>query len=406
MADNRPPLPALTGLRCIAAYAIVLKHSGSLILKIDGFDGLTKNYDTAAVFGMSLFFILSGFIIHYNYGLSISKLSFSSIYSFFVARIARLYPLFIFLLVFDFACGNFFLLASPEKRDVYLGMLPYYVTLVQSWFLFSVDGVNVSTPYNYSVISWSISTEAFFYITYIFIAFWLVRVKNIKALQFFILAIPILYTPFVTVLRIDPPAIDKLIAPIIGFGQDPSFASWFWYISPYGRFAEFFVGCLLAQLYILTVNQEVKTPNHLKAYLILGFIIIFFGLKFFYQLTWETFLGPYIYFSPYTLGNVILIFMVLNYKNNIVLFLNRPFVIMLGEASYSTYMIHLVVVTALMFVSTLEPTIPNIFLLTLRLLFLFVLVALISIASLILIERPARKWVRKSLMRFQPGRAG
>jgi peptidoglycan/LPS O-acetylase OafA/YrhL len=44
---------------------------------------------------MTLFFVLSGFIIHYDYSEQITKYHWRGIVSFLIARFARLYPLYI-----------------------------------------------------------------------------------------------------------------------------------------------------------------------------------------------------------------------------------------------------------------------------------------------------------------------
>jgi peptidoglycan/LPS O-acetylase OafA/YrhL len=58
---DRPPLPALTGLRFFAALHVVLFHDGA-VFGLSGFlEQLRQNGDTAVV----LFFVLSGFVLAY-----------------------------------------------------------------------------------------------------------------------------------------------------------------------------------------------------------------------------------------------------------------------------------------------------------------------------------------------------
>ena len=64
----QPQLPALTGLRFIAAFSVLVGHAvvwtgGEKVLVS------TAPYITQGpALGMPLFFVLSGFVIHYNYG--------------------------------------------------------------------------------------------------------------------------------------------------------------------------------------------------------------------------------------------------------------------------------------------------------------------------------------------------
>ena len=85
---------------------------------------------------MTLFFVLSGFVIHYNYNATIVRPG--GLRLFFVARFARLYPLFILMFLFDFAytgltarsaCGQ---IGAPDEHWL---ALPFYLTFTQSWAL-------------------------------------------------------------------------------------------------------------------------------------------------------------------------------------------------------------------------------------------------------------------------------
>ena len=112
--------------------------------------------------GMTLFFVLSGFVIHYNYCRTIPKAG--GVRAFAVARFARLYPLYIALFIVDFsytglfergACGR----AGEAGHSL---ALANYLTLTQSWYY----AVICKSPliYQYgpvAVVTWSISVEAF-----------------------------------------------------------------------------------------------------------------------------------------------------------------------------------------------------------------------------------------------------
>src|SRR5271156_476612 len=93
---TRPePLPALTGLRFVAALCVVLAHGAAFMTNIPAGDPLWRIYlMSLASIGMTLFFVLSGFVIHYNYCEQIIKFRGRGIANFFVARVARLYPLY------------------------------------------------------------------------------------------------------------------------------------------------------------------------------------------------------------------------------------------------------------------------------------------------------------------------
>src|SRR5215469_10492732 len=61
-------VPGLTGLRFLAAFSVVIAHGfGVLLQGHDAPGGIIYWATQASGFGMTLFFVLSGFVIHYNY---------------------------------------------------------------------------------------------------------------------------------------------------------------------------------------------------------------------------------------------------------------------------------------------------------------------------------------------------
>jgi hypothetical protein len=83
---------------------------------------------------MPLFFVLSGFVIHYNYHQSIVTAPACGTFNFIVARFARLYPLYIFVLLLDLFRYNFFENAYiPSVSQQLFLALPSYLMLIQTW---------------------------------------------------------------------------------------------------------------------------------------------------------------------------------------------------------------------------------------------------------------------------------
>src|ERR1700693_5083936 len=97
MAGGRD-IPALTGLRFIAALSVVLAHAVGLLPDGQLPIGVTGWIGTAAGFGMTLFFVLSGFVIHYNYHNLVVQGGASGIGEFLWARFSRLYPMFVVII--------------------------------------------------------------------------------------------------------------------------------------------------------------------------------------------------------------------------------------------------------------------------------------------------------------------
>lgn len=92
MEHERSHLTALTGLRFLAAIHVVLFH------RREAFPGLpyaVENLLVSGNIGVNLFFVLSGFVLAYNY---MNDDGLPSRREFWVARFARIYP--VYLLAF------------------------------------------------------------------------------------------------------------------------------------------------------------------------------------------------------------------------------------------------------------------------------------------------------------------
>src|SRR5437016_2671778 len=106
MTELRDPprdaeLPALTGLRLFAALSVAIGHGWAHIGRFPPPDPFREWVRTMPSFGMTMFFVLSGFVIHYNYRRLVTAQGAAGVGAFLWARFARLYPLFLLVLAFD-----------------------------------------------------------------------------------------------------------------------------------------------------------------------------------------------------------------------------------------------------------------------------------------------------------------
>lgn len=115
-------------------------------------------FEFGGFIGVMIFFALSGYILIDVYSEKFSsKLSVSSYLDFMWKRIARIYPLHIFLLIIVlFVYPRFIDGANSNPRQLFTNL-----TLTQAW---SFD------PFSFIAASWSISVEFLFYIFFPFIA--------------------------------------------------------------------------------------------------------------------------------------------------------------------------------------------------------------------------------------------
>lgn len=101
-SNRRLEIPELTGLRGVAAAAIIVGHLGGVVPMLNEMP-IQSHFELLAYAGMSLFFILSGIVIGYNYQDTVTESPRQGIPKFFIARFARLYPLYIVAILGYFA---------------------------------------------------------------------------------------------------------------------------------------------------------------------------------------------------------------------------------------------------------------------------------------------------------------
>ncbi|CAO3437279.1 Acyltransferase [Azospirillum doebereinerae] len=217
----RKKLDSLTSLRFFAAFAIVIHHVKDYFLI-----GKDLSLYFSLDMGVSFFFVLSGFILFYSYESMEKKRSFAK---FLVARIARIWPIHLVLLMitiifFSYPWGY------PGEDMMMVALSNLF--LLHSW---------IPLPdhfFSFNAVSWSISTELFFYIMFPFLIdkwsrTWWWKMALVAALTLGMvllteqMAVPFLSAPgsYVT--------IDALV-----------------YISPLARLLEFATGMAVASLWL------------------------------------------------------------------------------------------------------------------------------------------------------------
>jgi peptidoglycan/LPS O-acetylase OafA/YrhL len=401
-------VPGLTGLRFVAAISVALAHGAHLILKLDD-DSVTYWLTTLSGLGMGLFFVLSGFVIHYNYRLAVTDGGLNGLSSFFWARFSRLYPLYFLIVTIDILLGRHFfefMAGKPALFTDQLRALPYYLTLTQSWRYvpFSENSLIYVTGGN-SALTWSISTEWFFYLSYPLVALLVIRARRPMVIINAGLAWCAIWIPFLIWLshkaeELEPWAVTHY-GPIAGM-QDrfqDSFFEWLMYFSPYVRIGEFILGCIIAQLYLQLLDKVPSRREHVMGRLLLGLgiisLLILIYLEYSPNAEFVTIQDLNLNFGLAP-SVALVIFCVARYDTLITRMLNHRAAIALGEASYSIYLTHfLVLMLAASFLGgELSATMPNVLFLLSKYLFLLGLMLLISLGLYTFVEVPARQWLR------------
>lgn len=154
-------LDALTGIRGIAAWGVVLYHirlSLTALLPAPVIAALAKGY-----LAVDLFFILSGFVIWYNYAARLQTGGWEQARLFLWRRFARVWPLHGAILAVFIGFAALLLATGRDASGYPLAELPLHVLLIQNW------GLTHDLAWNHP--AWSISTEFAAYLMFPLLVF-------------------------------------------------------------------------------------------------------------------------------------------------------------------------------------------------------------------------------------------
>ncbi len=349
--QNKPVcyIPALTGLRAIAAYLVFLHHYNPAA------PGTFANrlFEQGYV-GVSIFFILSGFLIYHRYADEYFEQENWSWRTYLQNRFARIFPLYALLLLVT--VGTNYLLG----RAMNWPLLGVNLTLLKGFF----------DTYKFSGIaqSWSLTVEACFYLSapllFVFLRRW-------GAL------------PLTAVLAIVGLGLWATVGQIAWHGLFGSLPFMLFYTF-FGRSFEFIVGMWLARRW-----HQNRLPS-LEYAIIIGLLLI--AACIFWQailsmltanpisLLWSEVVS-YNYVMPIGIG--VLFLGLLNQKSIVRQFLSKPIMQTLGRSSYAFYLIHIGIIAN----GLHKVGITNHWL-------LFALLILIACGLYRFVEKPAHEWLR------------
>lgn len=161
---RRDTLPALTGLRFVAALLVVLFHYQFLVPGLARSAAPGARVIQAGFVGVSIFFVLSGFILAYTY-LDSDNTMRTTVGAFWHARFARIYPAYALALALSFPLFIDVAVLRPvgviHLSDVIKAAV-LTPTLLQAW--------TPKKAWMWDGPAWSLSVEAFFYAVFPFIA--------------------------------------------------------------------------------------------------------------------------------------------------------------------------------------------------------------------------------------------
>lgn len=356
MTSATNKLDALTTTRFIAGLSVVFFHGGRglYLLNLFPIDPLMRPGFPA----VNYFFVLSGFVMAMVYYRPGQKFNFRE---YFTARFSRVYPLYIFS--FAVTCLYYLdILSRIESDKVWANLLLY-----QAWF------PQYATSFN--IVSWSLSAEVFFYILFPFLAILSMRLpaKRVIGLSLGFWVFSQLVYP--------------LIALWLGLG-----ARYFLGYFPLFHLNSFLLGIAGGVWYRTEAPKRPHTVAVNLGWMALSLAIISAGLIAREFGLIYAFLLDVGLLSPFFL--IFILTLALD-RTVVSKALSHPWLVLLGDASYATYMLH-ILIRWVMEKGVIALGIPITYGQFFAFLYLPV-VFIISILIFLFIERPARDWLRYNM---------
>lgn len=312
--DKLIQLNKLTSLRYFAALYVIAFHYFDVFVGVNSFIEMIIHHGYVAV---SFFFILSGYILTYNYLSYAGNINYKQ---FLKKRFIKLYPAYITALIISFVFGFYFYLSSPESRStIFIDSYAFIssVLMLQSWtphLLFSI--MNVNAP------GWSLSVEMFLYVSFPLILLILSRINSKYLISLF--AIYILITLYIIIyFLIKIPLQDYFL---LSTDNNTLPIHFFVQVFPLMHLPEFALGILTSVL----VNRNIIIQNllfNIFFYLSVAIILLLLNIN----------LLPGYLMNNGILGVFFAIIIIKSHLSQTVNLLDNKFLVKLGEASYHLY---------------------------------------------------------------------
>lgn len=361
-----PVLTALTSIRFFAALHVALYH---LVRPFTRW-GILAAAIGAGYSGVSFFFFLSGFILTYSHATEYEATR-GNLKKFFIARFARIYPVYLFSMVVA-GIVYFEQLRSPIHIIAFVADL----LLVQAWSMRMINFFNTN--------AWTLSCEAFFYLVFPFVLMAIRPRTRTRAVAwmvaFFVLA---MVGPLICIKLYPEPSWSEPFTRVSGDGLIFSISR-----LPALALPEFLAGMSAGWLF-LRFKPSAKASTVLA---VLGVLFLSVALLFADRL-------PYIALhNGLLLPFYAMVVLGLSQPNWMTRLLSGSALILLGEASYAFYLIHAIF-------NSLESRVG--FGGTIREAFISLPIVIgLSILMHLYIERPARRyilawWAKRNLRQMQ-----
>jgi len=315
----RPHLPAVTSLRFFAAFHVVIFHLQAMQVYLG--PRWFQRLSSIGYVGVSFFFVLSGFILVYTYAGRPLKLG-----QFWRARFARIYPAYAFSLLvtgpfFFYAMAKFdlpFFAWSKAHSKLAVGLV---LGLLQAWV--------PPAALAWNAVAWSLSVEAFFYLLFPFLLWILIRRSQA---QLFLIAA----ASWLTSLALSAVYLLRNPDHLTTINADVNVAFWLNALkfNPLVRLPEFLLGMALGFVFLRS-RREQKYALPLFVFGIAGVAAVaYFSASIPYPVIHTALLAPAFAAIVYAFA----------LRPRWSAFLENRLLVLCGDASYSLYLLHSMVV--------------------------------------------------------------
>ncbi|MGZ5790409.1 MAG: acyltransferase family protein [Burkholderiaceae bacterium] len=388
-ATKAKHLNALTSLRFFAAMAILIHHCNGVFWPVAELGPIDM--------GVSFFFVLSGFILTYVYhDMQNNK---TDILRFYALRIARIWPLHV-------ACLLLTILFIPLPGPFNIGVLVANFFLVHAWIPYD------QYFFSYNYVSWSISTELFFYLIFPLIVLHLRRWLSVSLVLSILAVMALTFTSVAA----DLPSWDAT--------QNNLSSTGLLYVHPLARCLEFILGIATCVAFFNSAGSRQSSAKW--TWIEIASIALFvLGYRYFIAS-----FAPLVHWIllavgatdipmaslPYdadTIGEVssdaqmflvewanhvglapfatLLIYVMAHQRGAISRLLSKKWLVFLGEISFSLYLAHQIILRYFLIHFLAATAIPKMAWLVIFLLS----VLLISVALYLVVEKPSREFMIK-----------
>jgi peptidoglycan/LPS O-acetylase OafA/YrhL len=354
-------IPALTGLRIVAALAVYLSHLGPP----HSAPSVLVSFFSSGYMGVTVFFVLSGFVLSINYFGSFTSPNVHKLWDYVVARFARIYPLYIAVLVY--------IIVRLHAYGEAIGGWWQHVLAIQAW------SPTLAQAYNFNGPAWSVSVEVFLYACFPLLVVLLGRLDTTRALGIVagvvVLCMVGLTWWFVATGRGDLP------------WTDPESAHRWLYRTPLTRLGDFTLGILAARLFVR--NQTHRAWKRAGYPLAAGGGIVVLALMAWSPDVFSAWSWDVLYALPAAL---VILGLALSPGSLPARFLSLPVMVLLGESSYAFYLVHQ---PALEYLGANRWSIATSPTTVIFEIFIFGIIVCLSVGLHVVLENPARRFIRR-----------